>query len=112
MSMTTMNGRGGSGARACCGDNVRRSLVQTLLVDAGCGGVLGLLPGRVRFYPGSPRLGSADPGLCYAAPLGLAWRGVVGGTGAVVCEKVQGSMKDAWEGFEESENITFTEGRS
>ena len=27
-------------------------------------------------YPGSPRLGSADPGLYSAAPLGLVWLGV------------------------------------
>ncbi|MDB6005984.1 MAG: hypothetical protein JWR15_2971 [Prosthecobacter sp.] len=37
----------------------------------------GFASGRVLIYPGSPRLGSADPGLNYAAPLELkkfAWR--------------------------------------
>ena len=76
-----MNGSGSNGARAHCGDNVWRGLLQTLLGEAGCGGVLGLLSGCWRSYPGSPRLGSADPGLNYAAPLGLVWRGVVGETG-------------------------------
>lgn len=66
------------GGTSCGGDNLWRSLLQTLLVTVGCGGVLGLLPGLARFYPGSPRRGSADPGLYYAAPLGLLWRGVVG----------------------------------
>lgn len=85
--MTTMNdtqlravigGLGGFGAMCHRGANVWRSLLQTLLVDALCGGMLGLLSGRVRFYPGSPRRGSADPGLYYATPLGLVWRGVEG----------------------------------
>ena len=60
-----------------------RSLLQTLLVADGCGGVLGLLSGRFFRYPGSPRLGSADPGLYYATPLGLVWRGVVWRMGAL-----------------------------
>ena len=63
------------------GDNVWRSLMQTLLVAAGCGGVLGLLSCRFYRYPGSPRLGSADPGLYSAAPLGLVWLEVEGETG-------------------------------
>ena len=48
----------------------RRSL-QTLLVDTGCDGMLDLLPGLMHGNPGSPRQGSADPGLYYATPLGL-----------------------------------------
>jgi hypothetical protein len=55
----------------------RRGVLQTLLVNVGCGGVPGLLPGRVLPYPGSPRQGSADPGLYYAALSGL----VCGGNG-------------------------------
>ena len=43
-------------------EEARRGLVQTLLVTAGCGGGVGLLPGFVRFYPGEPRLGSAPLG--------------------------------------------------
>ena len=87
--MTTTNGAQINAVRydvgALCerGANVWRSSVQTLLVAAGCGGVLGLLSGRARLYPGSPRLGSADPGLNYATPLGLVWRGAVGGTGRI-----------------------------
>lgn len=53
--------------------SARRSLWQTLLVDAVCGGVLGLLSGDDAGNPGSPRRGSADPGLKSAAPLGLVW---------------------------------------
>lgn len=50
---------------------VWRNSLQTLLVSAVCGGVMGLLSGCVRLYPGkhSPRLGI--PGLHDAAPLGL-----------------------------------------
>ncbi len=53
----------------------RRSLWQTLLAGVGCGGILGLLPGRLRTDPGkySPRLGI--PGLNDAAPLVLEWWG-------------------------------------
>ena len=75
---------GGNRAVTVCGDNVWRGLLRTLLGDTGCGGGLGLLSCRLRPYPGSPRLGSADPGLNYAAPLGLVWFGVVGRMGAVV----------------------------
>ena len=71
-------GKGCAGVMCHRGANAWRSLVQALLVDVGCGGVLGLLSGRFYRYPGSPRLGSADPGLNYATPLGLVWRGVVG----------------------------------
>ena len=46
-------------------------------MDMGCGGVPGLLPKRVVLYPGSPRLGSADPGLNYAALSGLVWLGEI-----------------------------------
>jgi hypothetical protein len=66
----------GIGAPSHCGTNARRGPLQTLLVDAMCGGVLGLLPSRLYRCPGSPRRGSADPGLYYATPLGLMWRGV------------------------------------
>jgi len=50
---------------------VQRGFMKTLLVGAGCGGVLGLLSGCYCGDPGkhSPRLGI--PGLNYAAPLGL-----------------------------------------
>jgi len=73
-----IGGLGGLGVMCHRGARVWRSLLQTLLVATGCGGVLGLLSGRARHYPGSPRLGSADPGLYYAAPLGLVCGGVVG----------------------------------
>ena len=51
--------------------NLQRRSMQTLLVGLGCGGVLGLLPGRDGGGPGkrSPRLGI--PSLCYATPLVL-----------------------------------------
>ncbi len=52
----------------------RRDLLQTLLVGAAREEGVGFASGRVLPYPGSPRLGSADPGLSYAAPLVLVWR--------------------------------------
>lgn len=72
---TVIGGLGGLGVMCHCGANTWRSFLQTLLVAAGCGGVLGLLPGRLYRYPGSPRLGSADPGLNSATPLGLVCGG-------------------------------------
>ena len=45
------------------GANARRSLLQTLLVGVECCEVMGLLADLVLQYPGSPRLGSVDPGL-------------------------------------------------
>ena len=45
------------------GADSRRGVLQTLLVSVECGGVLGLLSDLVSQYPGSSRLGSADPGL-------------------------------------------------
>ena len=52
-------------------EEVWRGVLQTLLVAGGCGGVVGLLPGRVGAYPGEHSLKLGTPGLNYAAPLGL-----------------------------------------
>jgi hypothetical protein len=37
------------------GDRAWRGALQTLLVGLGCGETLGLLPGLMVHYPGSPR---------------------------------------------------------
>lgn len=49
----------------------RRSSLQTLLVDAVCVGVMGLLPDHDGRNPGRRSLRLACPGLYYVAPLGL-----------------------------------------
>ena len=56
--------------------DVRRSVLQTLLVGVGCVGAVGLLSGRLLTYPGEHSLKLGTPGLYYAAPLGLVYYGV------------------------------------
>ena len=56
----------------------RRNSGETLLEGAAREEGPGFAAPDVLPYPGSPRLGSADPGLKYAAPLGLVSSGAVG----------------------------------
>ncbi len=62
---------GGIGVRHDHEANVGRSSLQTLLVNAGCGKMLDLLPGGHLIYPGEHSLKLGTPGLYYAAPLEL-----------------------------------------
>ena len=62
--------------------STRSQCVEELVADAAGGRfawrAAGFASRASDLYPGSPRRGSADPGLYYATPLGLVWRGVVG----------------------------------
>jgi len=59
---------GGKGAGAATWETAWRDSLQTLLVGVGCGGVVGLLSGRVLVDPGAPRQGPAALG-CDTQPL-------------------------------------------
>ena len=54
----------------------RRGSMQTLLGICRCVESAGFAPRTCGPNPGSPRQGSADPGLYYAAPSGLVYGGV------------------------------------